>query len=181
MFVFWLRSLLLGSILAAALFFDLRSRRVPQTLVGLAVILGLLYRLGCGLALWTGLIPALVILVIGFLLYAWGMIGAADGKLLAVTALFYGWPTWWSYAGLLLVSALIIGAGYIIIRGDWKERLEGLAAYGQACLTAGRPLRYPKPVGRQGFPLTVCLLAAFGLHLLRGVLVWLGLAYVWRI
>lgn len=181
MSVFWFRTILLTLIFTVAVVCDWRTRRIPNAVLTAAAVGGLCYRLICGLPLLPALLTAAVLLIIGILCYAWRILGGGDGKLLAVTGLYYGWPTWWGYGGYLLIVTALIGGLYLMLCGNGREKGKNLADYFQGCITAKRLLPYPRIERERGFPFTICLAAAFVLHTGRGVLLWLGSAYIWRI
>lgn len=97
-----LPALLLGGLLAAAVFTDVRSRRIPNhlVLVGLLAGLGLQASVTPGAGLFNqpfgalGLLPALGGMLLGLLLllpmYALGAMGAGDVKLMAMVGVFLG-------------------------------------------------------------------------------------------
>lgn len=181
MSVFWFRTILLALIFTVAVVCDWRTRRIPGTVLTVAAITGLCYRLICNLPLLPALLTAALLLLIGLLCYAWRILGGGDGKLLALTGLYYGWPTWQSYGGYLLIATVLIGGLYLALCGRGMEKVKGVVDYFETCLTTKRLLPYPRTKQERGFPFTICLAAAFVLHTGRGVLLWLGSAYIWRI
>lgn len=91
--------------MGAAAAFDLRSRRIPNPLVGGSLVLALLLRGSLGLApLLDGLAGAGLALAVGLLLFALGGFGGGDAKLLIVVGAFLGFrPT---VGALLLIGVL---------------------------------------------------------------------------
>jgi prepilin peptidase CpaA len=79
--------------LAAALS-DLRHYRIPNWMSGAVALLFLLAVISTGmplkLALWHGL-AGVVVLFVGFALFAVRIVGGGDAKLLAAAALWIGW------------------------------------------------------------------------------------------
>lgn len=116
------------------------------------------------LAVMTGMPPqamlehasaGLLVLVVGFALFAFGWIGGGDAKLAAATALWFGWPHLFEYVlyASLLGGALTLGLlqfrKYVlpasIATTEWVERLHkpgGGVPYGIA-LAASALLVYP--------------------------------------
>jgi prepilin peptidase CpaA len=136
-----LKSLALVVVLVVAAISDVRTRRIPNSLVlgGLAV--ALLARVPDGLSgTALGAAGAGVGLVIGLALFALGALGGGDGKLLMVVGAFFG-PVQFlgallaiAIAGGVLAVAMAIAGGTIL----------------PAMLSTGRLLRYLLTFGRGG-------------------------------
>jgi prepilin peptidase CpaA len=106
-----LSSVLLG-VLALAVWFDVRERRIPNgiTVAGTLAALGLRAALGGG-ALESGLLGLSLGLFLGLLFFAAGAMGAGDGKLLAtvgallgIQALVWCLPLIGGFGGLLVLA-----------------------------------------------------------------------------
>ena len=82
------------ALLAAAVVFDLLHRRIPNTvpvaLVGLFVLHVAVTGHRDMAPLWAHVLTGVVLLVVGFVLFLMGVLGAGDGKLMAVAALWVG-------------------------------------------------------------------------------------------
>jgi prepilin peptidase CpaA len=81
-----------AAILTVAAYCDVRSRRIPNALAVAVAGLGLVRLLLTGdpvAALWT-LAAAAAVLFIGFLFFAFRLVGGGDAKLLAAAALLVG-------------------------------------------------------------------------------------------
>jgi prepilin peptidase CpaA len=108
----WSVIVLLVTVLALASISDVRSRRIPNwTVVTVAVLFLPWIFVGPGVSILSSLEAAGVIFLISFALYAFGVIGAGDSKLLTVTALFAGLPHLVSF---LVLVALVGGAVAVI-------------------------------------------------------------------
>lgn len=86
---------LLPLLVAIAGIGDVFSYRIPNWLTGLIALLffpmAAMTGLGGEAIMWH-LITGLGVLACGFGLFAFGFIGGGDAKLLAATALWFGWP-----------------------------------------------------------------------------------------
>ena len=101
------------ALLAAAMFFDLVSRQIPNTipvaLVGLFAIHVAIAGHRDLLPLWAHVLTGVVLLAMGFVLFQMGALGAGDGKLLAAAGLWIGPASIGSF--LLAVGLLGLGLG----------------------------------------------------------------------
>lgn len=132
--------LLLGALLCAAVWHDLRARRIPNQLVlwgalaGLALQVALpsgagLYStpfgalgLGAGLA---GLATGLALLLP---MYALGALGAGDVKLLAMTGAFLGPHQVLGAALLAMLAGGLLGLAVALHRGQLRRVLDNMRA-----------------------------------------------------
>jgi prepilin peptidase CpaA len=116
------RGLVLSALLAAACVSDLRARRIPNRLVLLGAVLGVVFAVAAygwpggvvhaGGGLLTGL-------VIWFPFFAFGMLGAGDVKLFAASATFLGARAAVEgalytalYGGLLAAIFMVVNSGW---------------------------------------------------------------------
>ena len=112
-----LPGLLLLAVLGGAIITDLRSRRIPNALIGPALSVALIY------SVVTGGVPSLIGsiggLAVGLALflpmYSFGAMGAGDVKLLGVTGAFLG-PQGAIVAGL---AAFVAGACFAMLWIIW--------------------------------------------------------------
>ena len=131
-------SAILG-ILAAAVYTDLRSERIPNSIIVTGLLLGLAYQLFtgrlAGLLIFCGGILLPVLMLFG--LFCFRMIGAGDIKLLCVVGGFLG-PA--DGAGCLFASFLIggvIAIFRIVCSRSMIKRLTFLAVYVRNYTSAG--------------------------------------------
>ena len=105
----------LGILLIAAAITDLRARIISNRLnLGVAA-LAPLWWIACGLPLWPGmavqLLVGLLVFVLFAALFAFGMMGGGDVKLLGALAL---WFPWQAVLTLLTLMAILGGAVTIV-------------------------------------------------------------------
>lgn len=78
-------------ILGLAVYYDVRYFRIPNFLIGIGMVTGLIYQLLYKTATWSEVLFGMLIpIVILFLLFYLHMLGAGDIKLLSVTGIFLG-------------------------------------------------------------------------------------------
>ena len=99
------------ALLAAAVVFDLVSRRIPNTvplaLFGLFAVHVAVAGHRDMVPLWAHVLTGAVLLAVGFVLYLMGALGAGDGKLMAAAGLWVG-P---AGIGSFLVGVGLLGLG----------------------------------------------------------------------
>lgn len=110
----------LSALLVLAIWYDWRTRKIPNTLVLCAVLTAL----GFSLTPWgIGLDVALLGGMTGFLvflfLYLFRMVGAGDVKLIATVGLFVGWPD----MAKICVAILLAGGLLSVAWGIWKSNM----------------------------------------------------------
>lgn len=158
---------LLGLVLVAAVI-DFRTRRIPNRLVfaGLGVAL-LLRALQGADAITAGLIGAAIGLGVGYGLFALGVFGGGDGKLLMTVGAFFGGPD--RMLGALLAIA-VAGGGLGIV---WAVR-QGVVL--PVLVNTGRTLKYLLTFGRAGSLRTErspgAISVPYGLAIAAGSLIW---------
>ncbi|MFZ2998058.1 A24 family peptidase [Sphingobium sp.] len=100
----------LGILLIVAAVTDLRSRIISNRLNLIVAALAPLWWVACGLDMWPGMAVQLLVggavFVLFAMLFAVGMMGGGDVKLLAAIAL---WFPWQAVLSLLVLMALIGG------------------------------------------------------------------------
>lgn len=125
-----------GALLLYAAISDLRTFEVPNWVSGI-VVASFLVVASTSAAPWSELqgnaITGIAVLCVGFGLFAAGLLGAGDVKLLAATAFWVGWPLLVSYLAVVIlfggvISLILIGfrriplwAGFAAI--GWIARL----------------------------------------------------------
>ncbi len=107
--------LLLSPVMAAVAYFDLRYMRIPNKLVVIAV---LLFLVTAPLVAWPEvgirLAMALTVLAIGFGLFAMGLFGGGDAKMMAALMLFVPSQTYTLF-GYGFSLAMLAGIGLILL------------------------------------------------------------------
>lgn len=151
--------LVFPALLILAGILDSLTLKIPNWLTGLVAIMFFPAALLSGMP-WPAYLPhfasALIMLGIGFSLYACGFFGAGDAKLMAAAALWFGWPAsmpfivYTALAGGVLALILLIWG---LFRADqemrgrsWIARFEKFkpnVPYGIA-IAAGAILAYPQ-------------------------------------
>lgn len=114
------------ALMAAAVVFDLLHRQVPNTvpvaLVGLFVLHVAVTGHRDMVPLWAHVLTGVVLLVVGFVLFLMGVLGAGDGKLMAAAALWVGPADVGSF--LFGVGLLGLGLGLVsLLPFDATRRL----------------------------------------------------------
>lgn len=123
------------ALLAAAVVFDLLHRRIPNTvpvaLVGLFVLHAAVTGHRDMAPLWAHVVTGVALLVVGFVLFLMGMLGAGDGKLMAAAALWVG-P---AGVGSFLFGMGVLGLGlglFSLLPFDATRRLRNELPYAAA-------------------------------------------------
>ena len=151
--------LIFPGLLILAGILDFLTLKIPNwltALVALAFIPAALLAGMPGSAYVIHLISAVIVLAAGFALYAAGLFGAGDAKLMAAAALWFGWPAsmpfivYTALAGGVLALVLLIWG---LLRADQEirghswisrfERFKPSVPYGVA-IAAGAILAYPQ-------------------------------------
>lgn len=105
--------------MAYAAISDLRTFEVPNWVSGVVVVSFLVVAL-TNTVPWSGLQPnfitGLAVLVVGFALFAAGLFGAGDGKLLAAISLWVGWPLLIPYLVFVVLAGGVLSLGLIVFR-----------------------------------------------------------------
>lgn len=130
------------------------------------VLLGIAAGIGC--VGWRFLLPAVVVLIPAFLLFRLRMMGAGDGKVMAVIAGYLGF----SDGCRAIAAGLLTGALWSLYRlwrsGGFRARLWYLAAYFVRMFQERKVYVYDALSGGAGghrIPLAACLAAGTGLYL----------------
>jgi len=123
------------ALLAAAVVFDLLHRRIPNTvpvaLIGLFVLHAVVAGHRDMASLWAHVLTGAVLLVVGFVLFLMGVLGAGDGKLMAAAALWVGPAGVGSF--LFAMGLLGLGLGlFSLLPFDATRRLRNDLPYAAA-------------------------------------------------
>jgi len=151
--------LVFPALLILAGIFDCLTLKIPNWLTATVALLFIPAALLTGMPGHDYLIhfaSALIVLAAGFALYAAGLFGAGDAKLMAAAALWFGWPASMPFivytvlaGGVLAVVVLIwnlLRADQEIRGHSWISRFERFkpsVPYGVA-IAAGAILAYPQ-------------------------------------
>ncbi len=117
------KGILMG-ILAGLSVYDLKTKKVPVSVVVLAGIGGIVYRLYMGtkvIVLLAGLVPGVVLLLLAFLTKE--SIGIGDGMVLCVIGLLCGWKETVAILGMALVFAAIIAVILLVSKRVGRKTL----------------------------------------------------------
>lgn len=110
---------------AVAVWHDVRSRRIPNAVTAIGVGAGLVFSgLGGADAMMQGVLGAAVALLIGIILYVPGILGAGDGKLLAVEGAFLGF----SRLGAVALATGVAGGILAVVAAVRAGRLRATLA-----------------------------------------------------
>lgn len=150
----------LGLCLLLAAACDLRSRRVPNILVGIAAVAGLIvqFRVGGVLSIASGAVAAVVIITLLFPFWKGGGIGGGDVKLAGAVAIWVGLRALPTFA---LGTALAGGftALACLLASKRAVRLEIEANLTLAVLHREMPSVAPAGAGRVSVPYAVAIAA----------------------
>lgn len=117
------KGILMG-ILAGLSVYDLKTKKVPVSVVVLAGIGGIVYRLYMEtkvVVLLAGLVPGVVLLLLAFLTKE--SIGIGDGMVLCVIGLLCGWKETVAILGMALVFAAIIAVILLVSKRVGRKTL----------------------------------------------------------
>ncbi|NWK97157.1 peptidase [Sphingobium lactosutens] len=115
----------LGALLIVATITDLRSRIISNRLNLTVALLAPLWWLACGLEPWPGmavqLLAGLLVFAVFAILFAIGMMGGGDVKLLGALAL---WFPWQATISLIVLMALLGGGVTLatIVHHRWARK-----------------------------------------------------------
>ncbi|MEK7266525.1 MAG: prepilin peptidase [Pseudomonadota bacterium] len=136
---------LLYALLVAAAFSDIRSLKIPNALpvlIAASSALALFAGKAAAVDYQTAALSGLIGLGVGYAFYAFGLMGAGDGKLFAAAA------TWFTAGALLPVSLLVSLAGVALALGLLLVRtLRGWSAEGRSDQSLKSALKTPVPYG----------------------------------
>ena len=132
---------ILAMLLLIAAFIDLRERRIPNKLTLAIALLAVPFWVAGGLPLWPGIAlqigAAALLFALFAALFALGMMGGGDVKLIAALALWLPWretASWLSVMALAgaLLTVVMMAFEYAR-RGSWRPEVP----YGVAIASAG--------------------------------------------
>lgn len=112
-------------VLAVAVWFDVKERRIPNSLIAVGLLAGLTASVISGQ--WAGLGRSLAGIALGVLLFfpffVCRMIGAGDAKLFGVVGAFVGWEALlpiWAYT---LIAGGVLGLISVALAGSFRQLL----------------------------------------------------------
>jgi prepilin peptidase CpaA len=154
-------TLLLATVLAAALagaVSDLRTRRVPNVLVGVLLLAGLIenFYLGGWHAAVTDLGVAAGVLAVGTVAFSFKLIGGGDVKLLAAAAGTLGYPAGITFVLFTLLCGGVLAVAYAALRGRLQATLVNVQAVTLPLFAGVRPVR---PQNGLAMPYAVAIFA----------------------
>jgi len=154
-------TLALATVLAASLIgavCDVRTRRVPNILVGALLVCGLIESFA--LSGWKGvginLAVTAVILLAGTVAFSFKLIGGGDVKLLAAAAGTLGYPAAVPFVLLTLLSGGVVGLAYAAVRGRLQATYANMQAVTLPLLSGVAPVR---PANGLAMPYAVSIFA----------------------
>jgi len=154
-------TLALATVLAASLIgavCDVRTRRVPNILVGALLVCGLIESFA--LSGWKGvginLAVTAVILLAGTVAFSFKFIGGGDVKLLAAAAGTLGYPAAVPFVLLTLLSGGVVGLAYAAVRGRLQATYANMQAVTLPLLSGVAPVR---PANGLAMPYAVSIFA----------------------
>ena len=127
-------------ILSTAVVFDLLYDKVPNALIAIGLITGLLYRVTQEnersiLILFADLMIPFLVFFLFFLIHAFG---AGDVKLLMVTGLYLGTASNFRCIGFAIIAAAMIGIAKLMIHKRLLSRFGALLGYGKSLMESIR-------------------------------------------
>jgi prepilin peptidase CpaA len=141
----WIVATLFAAVLAVAALSDIRHRRIPNwTVLAVAALFGVWAFVGPAVSVVSSLAAAGIVLLTTGVLYAFGLLGAGDSKLMTAVALFAGLGHLVQFVlvtiiagGVLALASLVIQQAQIfaIIRSE-SDFGRGIP-YGVAIAVAG--------------------------------------------
>lgn len=154
--------------LAAAAVSDCKTRKIPNRLILMGVVLAtILAALQGGGALWNAVAGGSAALALGFLLWKLKVFRAGDAKLLWMTMQFAGWNHWKVHIALIMIAGAICALFVMLRHRILIQRMRRLAGYfGSLFLTrryapyqplAEDPVRFPFAVAVLLGELAACI------------------------
>lgn len=163
----------LGLLLAAACGFDYWKRKIPNALVALIAVAGMLFWLQRegppGVLLYLGKAAAVMGLL--YLPFKTGAIGAGDVKLLGVAAGYFPFKKIFLFSFISMLAAAIISLVKLLVNKNFRERLGVFFRYLEGTVKKGE--LQPYPAAGKDRRLSVCLSGP----VLLSLILYLGGAY----
>lgn len=127
-------------LLAAACCFDYKCRRIPNWLVALTAVTGVLWRFSRGGAWEAGSYAgtAALVMFLFYFLFKVGAVGAGDVKLLGVAAGYLPFGKILAFLFFSLLIAAMVSLAKMAARGYFLERMDYLLGYLRDVAKSGR-------------------------------------------
>lgn len=147
-------------IIIPAVFYDLRNYRIPNRLILLGYVLGMVFRLREGLPGLVSFAAGVLLPVISLiLLQRAGILGGGDIKLLSVTGGFLGLQECLKCMVLSFLFAAALSLMLIVRRRNFKHRICYFLKFIQTVVHTGRWIPY-YDIARDGYDSTMHFSAA---------------------
>jgi prepilin peptidase CpaA len=151
-----------AGVLLTAIWWDVKTHRIPNPLVLLGMALGLLTSTLEGGVGWTSSIYGCVVGLAVFLpLYLLRILGAGDVKLLGAAGSFVGYPDVLAVALLTGLAggvlALLMALHHRQLGRMWQQMHEGLIGFVLQVTSGGRPRQWVMVVGPHRLPYAIAI------------------------
>ena len=129
-------------LIGIAVYYDIRYFRIPNELIGIGMLTGIVYRVMNQTAVCSDILLGMLIpVVVLFLLFYLHMLGAGDIKLLSMAGIFLGTSVftviWESF-----VIAAVISLVQLIIQKKFRNRILYFIGYCLNTMRTGKPEPY---------------------------------------
>lgn len=145
-------------LLTAACGFDYCKRKIPNGLVAIVVLVGMVFRFRrdgtAGVLFYLGEAAAIAALLYSF--YKIGALGAGDVKLLGAAAGYFPFGKIFLFSFVSLLIAAIISLVKLLVNKNFRERLSILFGYLEDIAKKGALQSYPA-AGKNKKAASVCL------------------------
>ncbi|MBQ4521436.1 MAG: prepilin peptidase [Lachnospiraceae bacterium] len=132
-------------LLGLAVYYDIRYFRIPNSLIGIGMITGIIYQFVYGTVAFSDVLLGMLIpVVILFLLFYLHMLGAGDIKLLSMTGIFLG-TSMFAVIWQSFVIAAVISFFQLIIQKNFRSRISYFIGYCMNALKTGKVPPYYQP------------------------------------
>lgn len=135
-------------LVALATWADVRTRKIPNSLTGLAFLLavGVHWGLGGAVGVRSALLGGLIAGLLLFPGWLMGFTGAGDVKLMAAVGAWLGFPGGLKAAAVALIAGGVIAILVAARRGVLVQAVKGAAALGLSVLARRGGVAIPRPV-----------------------------------
>jgi prepilin peptidase CpaA len=139
-----IRYILLVSLLSLAVLYDLRTYRIPNRLIAVGFIAGLLLNLILGgiNGILTSLAAAVIPAVLLIVLFTLRMLGAGDIKLFCSIGAIMGIQFILNAIAFSFIAGGVLAIIIMVLRGNTRFRLKNVGKYLKTCLYTGKFMPY---------------------------------------